>query len=270
MEVGDDALGHYLADTLNLLQFLKACIHQRIDILEMARQQLSRRLAHKTDAEGEDHTLERHLFRGGDTIHNPLGRLGARAIAINLLHIDVVEIGNVMDESLTEVIVDGLRAEGVDVHSFAGDEVLDAPLDLWRTTRIIGTIPGGLALIAYEGCAALRTALDELHRLGDDGTLIDINTHDLGDDFATLFYVDIIADVEVERADKVFIVERGALHGGACQLHRIHIGHRGDGTRTAHLISDLIQSGANAFGLELISNSPAGTLGRKAQGALLS
>ena len=38
MEIGDNALGHHLANALNLLQFLYSCIHQSIDILKVASQ----------------------------------------------------------------------------------------------------------------------------------------------------------------------------------------------------------------------------------------
>ena len=78
MEVGDDALCHHLADTFYLLQLFQSGIHQGIDVLEVSCQELGGSLTHETDAEGKHHALERHLFRGGDTVHNPLGRLRAR------------------------------------------------------------------------------------------------------------------------------------------------------------------------------------------------
>ena len=175
-----------------------------------------------------------------------------------------------MDEPLTVVVVDGLWAQRVDVHGLAGNEVLDAPLDLWRTTRIVGTIPGSLALVAHQWRATFRTTFDELHRLGDDRPLVYIHTHNLGDDLATLFHVDIIADMQVKRTDKILVVQRGALHGGASQLHRIHIRHWGDGTCAPHLISHLIQSRTDTLGLKLIGDGPAWTLGSESQCALLS
>ena len=72
VEIGDDALGHHLTDTFYLLQFLKTGVHQGIDILEMTCQQLGRCLAHKADAEGEDHAFKGHFLRGCDAVHNPL------------------------------------------------------------------------------------------------------------------------------------------------------------------------------------------------------
>ena len=111
MEITDDTLGHHLTNPLNLLQFLKSRMHQGIDIFEMTGQQLRRCLSYKSDTQGKDHALKRHLLRGGNAIHDPLGRLRPTAITIDLLHVDVIQIGNVMDESLTIVVIDGLRAQ---------------------------------------------------------------------------------------------------------------------------------------------------------------
>ena len=231
----------------------------------MACQQLGRGLSHETDTEGKDHPLEGHLLRGGNTVDNPLGRLRARAVAVDLLYLDLVEVGHVLDESLTVIVVNGLWAQRVDVHGLAGDEVLDAPLDLWRTAGVVRTVPGSLALISHQRGAALRAALDERDGLGDDGALGDVDTHNLRDDLTAFLHVDVVADMQVERTDEVLVVQGGTLDGGAGQLHGIHIRHRGDGSRTAYLIGDLIQTGTHALGLELIGNGPARALGRETE-----
>ena len=95
VEIGDDAPCHHLADALHLLQILQSSLHQRIHRLEVARQQTGRRLPHKTDAQGEDHPLEGHLLRPLDAVHYLLRRLGARTVAIDLLHVDVVQVGHI-------------------------------------------------------------------------------------------------------------------------------------------------------------------------------
>ena len=107
VEIGDDAFGHDLTNPLYLLQFFQTRVHQGIDIFEMPCQQLSRSLSHKTDAEGEDHPFKGNFLGGGDAIDNLLGRLRAAAITIDLLDIDIVEVGHIVDQSLTVVVVDG-------------------------------------------------------------------------------------------------------------------------------------------------------------------
>ena len=111
VEVGDDALRHHLTDALDFLYLLESGIHQGVDILEMACQQLGRCLSHEADAKGEDHALKGHFLRSGDAIDNTLCRLRATAVTINLLHFDFIEVGHVFDEPLTEIVIDGLRTQ---------------------------------------------------------------------------------------------------------------------------------------------------------------
>ena len=195
LEIADDARGHHLADALDLLQLVHAGIHQGIHRLEMTGQEAGTGLADEADAKGEDHALEGYLLRFLDGIDDVLGRLCTRAVAVDLLHVDVVEVGHVMDESLPVVVLYELRPQADDVHRLTGNEMLDATLDLRRTTSIVGTIPGSLTLIAHQRGATLRTTLDERDRQCYDRPLVDIDTHNLGDDLATLFHEDSIADM---------------------------------------------------------------------------
>ena len=270
MEVGDDALCHHLADTFNLLQFLYSCIHQRIDILEVSRQKFGRCLADKSYSQCKHHALKWHILRCCDTVHYTLSRLCATTIAINLLHVDVVQIGYVVYQMVTIVFVDSLWTQRVDVHCFAGDKVLYAALNLWRTPSVVRTIPRCFALVAHQWRAAFWTTLDKLYRLGDYWALIDVYTNYLWYDFATFLYIHVVAYVQVETLDKILVVQCGALHCGTCQLHRIHICHRSDSTSSAHLISYLVQSGANTLGFEFVCDCPSWTLGCKTKCTLLA
>ena len=148
--------------------------------------------------------------------------------------------------------------------------MLDTPLNLRRTTRIVRTVMSGLAFIAHQLSATFRTMGDELHRLCDDGTLVEIHPHDLRNDLPTLLHIDIVADMQVETADEILVVQCGAFHRCSCQLHRVHIGHWRNRPSTSYLISHLIQSGTSPFCLELIGNGPTRTLSRESQGTLLS
>ena len=164
----------------------------------------------------------------------------------------------------------GLRAEGVDVHGATRDKVLYAPLNLWRTARVVRTIVDCLALHALKQGSAFRTVGDKLYRLGRSITLALIDTHYLRDNLTTFLYIHVVALMKVERAYKVFVVESGTAHLGASQLHGLHISHRGYGTRSAHLVCNLEQLGAYALSLVFIGNSPARTLSRHAQRTLLA
>ena len=269
VEEGHHAAGYHLAHALHFLQVLQRGIGKCVHGLEMAGQQSRRCLAHETDAQGEDHSFEGHIHGCLDAVDDFLGRLRARTVAVNLLHVDVVEVGHVVHESMTEVVVDGFRPQRVDVHGAARYEMLYAAFDLRRTAGVVGTIPSCLALVAHKGRSALGTALHELHRLRNDGPLVQVYPHNLGDNLAAFLHIHVVAYVKVERADEGFVVQRRAFHGRSGQLHGVHVGDGCHGTGAAHLVGHLIETGAGAFGLELIGDGPARTLGREAQRTLL-
>ena len=270
-EIRLHALGNHLTDSLHFLQLLHRGVHQSIHRLEMTSQQSCRGLADKADAQGKHHPFERHLGGMLDAVDNILSRQTAVLVTTcNLSNVEVVEVGHVVDESAAPVFVNRLWTKRHDVHGLSRDEMLDTPLNLRRTTRIVRTVMGSLAFIAHQLSAAFRTMGDELNWLCDDGTPVEIHPHDLRDDLPTLLHIDIVADVQVETADEILVVQCGAFHGCSCQLHRVHIGHWRNRSCTPHLISHLIQSGTSPFRLELIGNGPPRTLSCESQGTLLS
>ena len=109
MEIADDAFSHHLTNTIDLLQCLHVSRNEGIHRLEMTSQQAGRSLAHKTDAESEDDTLERHFLRLKNATHNLLGRLGATAVTINLLHVNIIEVGYILDQATTIILIYSLR-----------------------------------------------------------------------------------------------------------------------------------------------------------------
>ena len=261
MEIGNDTLCHHLTDTFHLLQFLQSGIHQCIHRLEVACQQTSRGLTYKTDTQGEDNALEGHFLRFLYTVDDTLGRFRTRAVTINLLYLDIIQVSNVMDNPALIVFIHGLRTKRIDIHRLTGNEMFDASLNLWRTTGIVGTIPCSLALIAHQRCATFRTALDELYGLRDDRTLINVHTHNLGDNLTTLFHIDHITDVEVETTDKILVIQRCTLHDSTCQLYRFHVGNRRHRASTTYLVSHFQQTRAFTLSLEFIGDCPARALG---------
>ena len=76
--------------------------------------------------------------------------------------------------------------------------------------------------------------------------------------------------MQVERTDEVFVIKCGATNSSPRQLYRLHIGHRGDSSCAAYLISHLVQPCAGTLSLELIGDGPTRTLGRASQRTLLA
>ena len=67
-------------------------------------------LADKAYAESKDNTLERHLLGSLNACHNLASRTLTVAAAVDVLHLDAVQVGNIVYESATIVIVNGLRS----------------------------------------------------------------------------------------------------------------------------------------------------------------
>ena len=175
-----------------------------------------------------------------------------------------------MNQAFLIELVDRFRAQSVDVHRLTAHEMFNLTLDLRRTCRIIGTIMGRFAFVTCQRAATFRTFIDETDLITHHKTGIHIHSNNLRNDFAALFHIHHIADVQVEPFNDVGIVQRSTLHHRTCQLNRIQIGHRCYGTCTSYLISYQIQTGTSSFSLEFISNSPTGRLGGISQITLLT
>ena len=175
-----------------------------------------------------------------------------------------------MNQAFLIELVDGFRAQSVNIHRFATHEMLYLALDLRRTCRIIGAIMGRFALITCQRTAAFRTFVDETDLIAYHKTGIHIHTYNLRNDFAALFHINHIANMQVESFDDVGIMQGSTFHHRTGQLNRIQIGHRCYSTSTSDLICHHIQSGACPFCLELVGYRPTGRLGCISQIALLT
>ena len=171
---------------------------------------------------------------------------------------------------MTIILINRFWSKRIDIHRLARDKMFYAAFDLRRTSRVIGAIVRCLALISHQFGTTLRTMGDELYTLGNDGTLVSIHPHDFRYDLSAFLHIDIIADVKVETADEIFIIQCGTFHGCASQQDRIHVRYRGNGTRSTHLIGHRVQPCQRSLCLEFIGNSPSRTLGSITKSTLLT
>ena len=270
-EIADDAFGNHRPDAVDLQQVVERSGSQRVHALEVPGQRFGRNFPHETDAKREDHALERHLCGIGNGTHYLLCRLLAPAVGtVYLFHPYVVEVGHVVYQSAPVIFIHRFRSKTVDVHGFPADKVLYAPLDLRGACRVVGAIPCRLTLVADQFGATFRTMGDEF-RLGTGfrPARFLVHTHDFRDDFPTLFHVHHVTDMQVQLGHHVGIVQRCAAHHRPGQLHGFHVRHGRDSPGAPHLEGHGVQPRSGPFGLEFVSDGPAGALGRVAQGALL-
>ena len=269
-EIGHNALGYNLAYTLHLQKVLQACRGKSIYSLEMAGKQACCCLANKSYSERKDHTFKRHLLRCLNAVYNLFGRLLTVAVAVYLLHFNVIQVSNITNKSVSVEIVNSLRSNTVYVHCLTRNEMLYASLYLRRTSRIVRTIICGFALIPYQLGSTLRTVGYKPHWLGYNRALLNINSDNLRNNLASLFNIHIIAYMQVQAAYKVFVVERSTPYGCSGQLNRLHIGYRSNSSSTPHLKCHFIKTCAGSFCLKLISYGPTRILCSIAKSPLLS
>ncbi len=228
----------------------------------MVGQVLGRSLADETDAQPEEHALERHLKRRADRPDDILGGLLAQTReGRELLGPQIVEVGNIMDQPVLVEQLDRLLAQPVDVQRLAPDEMDDAPDNLRAAAALVGTIMLGLALVTHQRSAALGAGVDILKGSAVGRTPGELDPGNLGDDFTALFDVDHVAGTDVEKGHLLGIVERGAPHGSTGQLHGLEVGDGRDGPGASDLEIDADEPGERLLGLELISHGPLGRLG---------
>ena len=89
-----------------------------------------------------------------------------------------------------------------------------------------------------------------------------VNTHNLRDNFSSLFHIEHVTLVNIQLGNDIGIVQRGALDDGAAQQHGVEIGNRGDDTRAAHFKRHILEFGAFTFRGKLEGNGPTGRFSR--------
>ena len=242
VEITQDALCNLFADFVHVNQVVQRSRFQVVDGAERTCHFLGYSFAYKADAQCKDDTFVGNGLRFLYSLYDVLGRFFSHAVqTADVCCLQRVEVGHVVNQSLLIELVDGFRSQSFDVHGTAADEMLD-----------------------------FRTVCDESYLLASFRTCVLIHSRNLRNDFAALFHVHHIAQMQVERFDDVGIVERCTFHHRTRKLNRFQIGHGGYRSRTSHLICHLQQFGASLFRLKFISDGPARRLGREAQVALLA
>ena len=271
VEITQDALCNLFTDFVHVNQVVQRSRFQVVDGAERTCHFLGHGFAHKADAQCKDDTLVGNGLRFLYSLYDVLGRFFSHAVQpADVCCLQRVEVGHVVNQSLLIELVDGFRSQPFDVHGTAADEMLDAALYLCGATVFVRAVMCGFVLVAYQSAAAFRTVCDESHLLASFRTCVLVHSRNLRNDFAALFHVHHIAQMQVERLDDVGIVERSTFHHRTRKLNRFQIGHGSYRSRTSHLIRHLQQFGASLFRLKFISDGPARRLGRETQVALLA
>ena len=214
-------------------------------------------LPHMANAKCKEERGEGLVLRGGNTVHELLGRPFGEAFQGEQLHRrQLVQVRHIGDQLRVEERPHPLVAESPDVHRAAAREVNDRFEDT-RRARDVGAVRHHLVLRVLDLRAAAGAALRHLVRLLRTGALVLDGPEDLRDHLARASHLDPVALTNVLGRDQLGVVQGGVRDGDAADLHRLEHGVRIERAGAAHVDPDLEQLRDLHFGRELARHRPA-------------
>src|SRR6266545_6471 len=263
----DDGLRDLGSDLVDRLDLFHAGLGDAVQASEMAGQQRGRAVAHEADGQPDQEAPQLTILAGfdpGQEVVRGLLRHALEADEVVAPVLQVVQVGEVLDQALLEELMDEDLAQPLDVHGLAPREVLEALLDLGRTGEVRAT-PIHLAFHLDDGRAADGAHRRRLPGLRVRRPLVRDDLDDLGDDVAALLDEDGVALAHVLARDLVFIEQARAGNGRARERDRFQQGDRRELARAPDVYADLADDGLGLARGVLERDGPARELRREAQ-----
>ena len=234
----------------------------------MLGQELGRGLPHEADAQGVDQPPEGGIFAALNGTDDVLGGFFRKTLQGDQVPCSqVVEVADILHQTLIHQLQDDLFTQAVDIHGAFGGEVHDAPGPGPEAIRI-GAAGDFFPFRAHQGGVAHRAFFGHAEWLGAGRTFLDNNFHHFRDDVPGPLDQDRVSHPHVFAGHFVFIVERGPGDRDPAHLHRLHHRHGGDRAGAAHVDQDVQHPGGLLGGREFIGQGPAGAPGFGAQALL--
>ncbi len=231
-------------------------------------QQLCRRLTHMADAQSRKKAGKDGLFAFLQGIQEILSRfLGHPLQSGELLLLQAVEIGDILDQFPVDQLIDEFLAQPPDVHGAAGAEELEALFELGRTRETDAAV-GGFALLSINRGAADGAALGHSKFLFLPAPLFLDHLYDVGNDVPGSLHHDRVANADVFPFDFIHVVQRRALDDNAANGDGFQAGYGSQGSGAPHLGLDIEDARSRLAGFEFISDRPARRAGNLSQPAL--
>jgi hypothetical protein len=151
-----------------------------------------------------------------DIAQNVGGRFGAHALQREqLLGGERIQIGHAVGQAAIHQLIHQRLAHAIDIHHAARGEMQNRLLEPRRAVDV-DAAAGGLALFAHHRAAANRARFGHAERLAHGALRAD--PHHLGNHVAAALDDHLVADLQAQPLDLVFIVQRGAGHGHAADF----------------------------------------------------
>ena len=208
-------MSYLFSDFINVYQVIQTGIRQFFDGAEGFCDFLGHRFAYKTDAQSKQYPFVGYFLRTADALDDVIRRFLAHPVQpADIGSLQGVKIGYVPDKSFLVELVDGFRTQSFDVHGLAADEMFYLSFNLRRTGRFVRAVMGSFVFVAHQRASTFRTMGDERYLFAAGRSGCQVYTGNFRDNLPTLFHVDTVADVQVQRSDDVCIMQRGTFHYG--------------------------------------------------------
>ena len=250
-------LGHDFADIFGAFQFLDRSGGDFVECVEFIGQFARDRGAHVHDAQAEKQTPQRLVFAAFDRGQQICRALFAHALeGRDLVRLQSVHVGQCLDQSGGDQLVDHCFAESLDIHRSARGEMLDAAADLRRAIGIDAADCGQFR-IAKDFASAGRTFLRHLEFLFFARARFAVDADHSRNHFTCLFDEDPVSDADVLARDLFLVVQRGAGHAASRDRHRLEFRHRGERAHATDLHGDAIEFRPCALRFVFVGHGPA-------------
>src|SRR5262249_52247885 len=205
------------ADPFHLCEPIDRRRCQRVHRTEFLSQFVGHAVRYHSDSKPGEQPCQAALFAGRNLLEQFLRSLLSHALqAFELLRGHSVQVGEILDESLLNQLVDELLAEPANVHGSPPSELQELPLDL--SAALVaggGADVAGAARFARAWCPTHWAGRRETKRLLLAGARLLLNANGLRDALPLLSDSDHIAELNVLLGDVVGVVQGGATNSGA-------------------------------------------------------
>ena len=211
------------------------------------------------DVQTDEEPPDRAVLRPLDLLEHVRDRSVLEAGELReLLRIQRVDVGGVLDQSLLEQTHHRHVSEVLDVHGSAPREMEEPFEPLGRTSALVRTAVVGLALAADERGSA---GVAGCRHLPAPGALLPTGRHrpdDLGDHVARPSHDHRVPRSDVLAPDLVLVVQRRVRDRHAADEHGLEHGERCDLPRPPGVDIDRAQQRGPFLRRELVRDRPAG------------
>ena len=264
-----NAAGNDRPHVRHLQQCLLVGSQQGIEPAEMACQILGRGFAHMADAQAVDEAGQRGMAAFFQAVEQILCGLFGHAVQPGQgVELELVQVGQAVDQAAVDQLVDQLFTEVFDIHGAALGKVQHGLLALGAAEQAGRAASIDLAFLAAHSAAADRAGIGHGERHRALGPAIEHHGDHFGDHITGAAHHHGIANAHVLAACLFLVVEGGIGDRHTAHEDRSQLGHRSKFAGAANLHVDGLHGSELLLRRVLVRHGPARLAADEAQALL--